>query len=159
MKVLIAIVSVLFLETGWLLASGTLVETWTEQGFPKKVSIAWTSPATNASAPTPGVVSVNSNTTKCLRGEILRAVFTSTASAMPSNNYDVYLYDEQGIDVLAGLGVDVQTNVNRSVFPGVMRNAGGSGSNAVPFVVNETLQLVVTNCQPSKSGTVIIYLK
>lgn len=131
---------------GLALAEGTITETSTLLGSPNKYTLAWT-------ASTNGIVS--ESTSSYIRGKISRVVFGGGTTA---NTIYVSLTDTAGVDVLAGQGVALVSNVVVSVVPG-LKNTDGVQSNTVPFVVNDLLTLSVTNAGSLKTGNVILYVE
>jgi hypothetical protein len=131
---------------GLVLAEGTVVETKTMFSSPAKYELAWT-------ASTNGIVS--QTTTFYVRGELARVVF---GGGTTPNTIYVTLKDTAGVDVLAGQGIALVSNVVVSVVPGLM-STDGVQSNTVPFVVNDLLTLSVTNAGSLKTGNVILYVK
>ena len=86
-----------------------------------------------------------------INGTILRVV-TNPGAAAPTDGYDVTLTDEDGIDVLAGLGADRDTANSENIVPLDV-------TSGLPFVVAGALTLSVTNAGSQKNGTVSIYFR
>lgn len=90
------------------------------------------------------------STTYTYTGVLERAVFVPDAAAtQPTNLYDVAVNDEDGHDVLCGLGADLSNAAYVSKTP----------ANGLGAVVNDTLSLSVTNAGNAKGGIVILYLR
>ena len=117
----------------------TVTKSATRDGVPTElIKLDWTS---NASGDVSG-------TTFGAAGVISRAVFVpGTAGDAPTDNYDVTLLDEQGVDILSGGGANRDTANTELVTPtwGAAAIAG-------------TLQLVVANAGNANTGTIYITL-
>lgn len=107
--------------------------TYTE-GKIRKISVAWTS-ASNGSVSQ--AVPVD--------GAIVRVV-TNPGATAPSDNWDLTLVDEDGVDVLAGEGANRDTSNSEQIYP-----------TDTPFV-NGTVTVTVANAGDSKVGTVVLYI-
>jgi hypothetical protein len=90
-------------------------------------------------------------------GEILRVVFDPGGVA-PTDDYDLVLNDEHGIDVLAGQGANHDTANSEHVCPGVPLKDGTTVS-VRPVAVAGLLTLVITNAGSGKAGSVILYVR
>jgi hypothetical protein len=69
----------------------------------------------------------------------------------PTNLYDVTLLDDDGTDLLAGLGANL-SNVTASAVAPML----GASTN-VPVVVVGSANLVVANAGAAKQGTIVLY--
>lgn len=105
----------------------------------RKVTLAWTCDAS-------GVVSAAGNTDR-INGLIHRVVFDPDGTDAPTDNYDVVLNDENGVDVLANAGADRDTANTEQVIP------------SQPIAVDGALTLGVTNAGNAKKGKVILYVR
>jgi hypothetical protein len=112
-----------------------------------RYTLAWTSH-------TDGTVALPTPT---INGTILRVTFNPGATA-PTDNYDVTLTDEDGIDVLGGQGANRDTANSESVCPG-LAFTDGTTTSVVPIAVAGTLTLNVSNAGDSKQGTVVLYVR
>lgn len=113
-------------------------------GVIKKISWAWT-------ADTDGKVAkatANATTAAVLNGEIVRLVTVPDATSAPSDNYDVYIYDEDGLDVLLGAGKDRDTATAEQV----------AAAN-LSVVANDRLTLYVEGAGSGGKGTVHLYIR
>lgn len=120
--------------------AGTVTVTEERYGSLKKVSFAWTSD---------GSGNADGATTNAYNGAIERLVTVpATAGSAPSDNYDVTVVDEDGVDVLMGAGVDRDTATAEQVL-----------ASALGCVANDVLTLHVTNAGNAKSGVVHVYLR
>ncbi len=116
--------------------------TITEQlhSSPKKLTFAWTSDGAGAAS---------GQTTKPVSGKVEQLVTVPAGGGVqPTNLYDVALVDEDGVDVLAGAGVD-RSNVNTQQVL----------SASLGIVADDKLTLNVSNAGAAKSGTVHVYLR
>jgi hypothetical protein len=95
--------------------------------------------------------------TATINGTILR-VTTNPGSTAPTDNYDVTLLDEDGIDVLAGEGTDRDTTNSETFCPGVAFT-DGTTTSVVPVVVAGVLTLTIANAGSGKEGTVVLYVR
>lgn len=89
--------------------------------------------------------------TEAVNGTILRVVFNPLADA-PTDNYDVTLTDEDGVDVLAGLGADRDTANTECVFP-------VDTTSGLPFSVAGVLSLTIAAAGDSNDGEIILYVR
>ncbi len=116
----------------------TVTETWYESGIVKKLSMSC-------------VCSTNGTATisKGIDGFIHRLV-TNPASPAPSDNYDITIIDDSGLDVLQTLGM------NRDTADTEERNIVYSGtSNHVPISYADTLTLTIAGNSQAAALTVI----
>lgn len=90
-------------------------------------------------------------TTQAVRGVIHR-VTTNPGSTAPTDNWDITVSDENGIDVLASLGANRDTTNSETVFP-------VDTTSGFPFAVSEPLAVAVTNAGDSKTFSLTIYFR
>jgi arginase family enzyme len=126
--------------------AGTVVETKSPRATPqgKRIdvrTIAWTS---DASGDATAALSQ-------LYGFILKLVTVPSATAAPTDNYDISLVDENGIDALGGAGADRDTANKEQVAPVL------SGGQTPVFLCGDHT-FTVANAGNAKSGTVILYI-
>lgn len=131
---------------GLVLAEGTATYEKTVIGTPSKHTLAWT-------ASTNGIVNLTNSA--YTRGEIVRVTSLSSPTGAL---YSITLKDAQGVDVLAGQGSGMASNVLTSVVPGI-KITDGMTTSTIPIQVNDQLALSVTGVGSNKTGTVIIYVK
>jgi hypothetical protein len=99
----------LFLGSLGYLYAQSAVESREESTSPiRKMIVTWTS-ATDGSV---------SHTITGVNGEIYR-VTTDPSATAPTDNYDITLTDEDGVDVLVGLGANRDTATTESISPGI----------------------------------------
>lgn len=100
-----------------------------------------------------------SNTIKMV-GRLVKAV-TNPGSAAPTDNYDVTLTDEDGIDVLAGCDDDLadrDTTTTEEVYFLVKDHAAGTPlAQSVAPVVCGDITVAVANAGDTKNGTISLY--
>jgi hypothetical protein len=114
-----------------------------------KHRVSWTSDGSgDASEVSPQSVS----------GQIERVVFVPSATAAPTNLYDIVLTDEHGLDVLGGQGANLSNSASSHVCPGTPLK-DGTTTSVRPMVVDGALTLTVSNAGASKAGEVILYVR
>lgn len=114
-----------------------------------KHTFAWTSAADGTATVASGLA---------VSGQVQRVVFIPSATAAPTDLYDVTLTDADSMDILAGQGANLSTSTSSSVCPGIPFDDGTTTSVA-PCVVDSILTLNVTNAGDSKAGSVIVYVR
>jgi uncharacterized protein len=113
-------------------------------GVIKKITWAWT-------AHTDGKVATatdNAATTKAYNGEVVRLVTVPDGVAAPSDNYDVYIYDGDDVDVLVAAGENRDEANTEQVL-----------SSSLGVVANDTLTLYVEGAGSGGKGTVHLYIR
>lgn len=116
----------------------------------QRVTLDWLSDAAGA---------VNGTDTTHLAGELLKVVFIPDGGATaPTALYDITLEDENGLDILAGQGANLSETTASAICPGVALK-DGTTTSVVPVVIDDLLELKVTNAGDSKGGTVVLYLR
>lgn len=85
-----------------------------------------------------------------LYGFLVKLVTTPSATQAPTDNYDVTLIDENGLDALAGSALDRDATATEQVYP-VATNA------ATPVFLCGTHTFTVANAGNAKAGTAVIY--
>lgn len=122
--------------------SGTLTM-WNK--YKERATVAWTSTAGGAFT----------GTITGLQGEIQAVAFKpDIGSTSPTNNYDVTIEDEDGIDLLEARGANLSDTTATRKFVGI------SASNIIaraPLAGN--LVIKVTNAGASNGGTIRLYFK
>lgn len=128
--------------------AGTNTITYQEHRTVKKITMDWLSNASGA---------VSGTATKARSGQILRVVFQpDSGGTQPTDQYDVTLLDDDGMDVLAGVGANLSNAANSQVVPVV---TDGNNGNMAPVAFDGTLELQVANAGNAKGGIVIIYYR
>jgi hypothetical protein len=108
----------------------------------KKLKIAWTSDAS-------GVVSGTASTYRYDGELVYYAAVPGTGDDQPTDNYDVTLLDDSSLDVLNGLG----TNMNQAATTYKDRFDG------LGAVANSTLTLGVSAAGGANKGTVYVMIR
>jgi hypothetical protein len=101
---------------------------------------------------------VSGNASPSIRGEIVKIVTDPDAAAVPSDNYNILLNDEHGLDVAQGLlGTRDEANAE-VVYPGILFTDGSN--TAIKHVgVCGALTPVISSAGASKKGTIYVYYK
>jgi hypothetical protein len=110
----------------------------------KKLSTSWTSDGSGAST-----------TTLSFAGRILRVV-TDPGATAPTDDYDVTLVDEYGLDLLMGRGVNRDTTNSEHFCPG-FTTTDGTNTTVIPVTHYGTATLTIANPGSAKVGVVVIY--
>ena len=129
---------------GFIHGAGTITYTDSNLGSWTKMTATWSTNASTAST--------------WRNGEIRRITIYPGTSA---DNYDMVITDSSGVDVLAGLGANLTTNITVTVCPGIqVRDSGGAATNMIPFVFDGPLTVTVSgvgSAELTTSGYVDIY--
>ncbi len=89
-------------------------------------------------------------TTKAYNGCLERVVFIPDGGeTQPDDAYDVEIQDEDGYDVLCGLGA----NLSNAAY------VSKSHADGLGAVANDKLTVVVSGANNAKGGVVIVYLR
>lgn len=116
------------------------------------LTVAWTSDASgNATGTTPVLI-----------GRLVKAITVPSVSAAPTDNYDIAMTDEQGVDVLAGVQSTLanrDTANTEQVYFLVLDAALTPLAQSVHPLVANALTISVTNAGNAKSGTIYLYLE
>jgi hypothetical protein len=123
-----------------------------EVGGIARVIAAWTSDGSGDASGTTGVR---------VCGRLVKAV-TDPGSAAPTDNYDVTITDDEGVNVLTacqtGLGNRDAATSEETYFL-VLDAAGTPLAQSVHPVVCSTLTFAVANAGASKTGQIILYVQ
>lgn len=119
--------------------------------FVKKVAFTCTSDAS-------GYVDITT-TDFIMDGEILRVTFDpNDGTTSPSANYDVYVYDTDGYDVLLGFGVNRSASATEHICPLLFTDASPSSDlGGRPMVLCGTIRLYAENVGASNGFKVYIF--
>jgi hypothetical protein len=128
-----------------------------KHGGIKKVLIDWTSDDSTGAV---------SGTTRKIVGTLVKGV-TDPGSTAPTDNYDINITDEEGLDVLlpcrtaGNLGdlMNRDTSNTEQVHFLVLTNDASPLGTSVHPVVCDKLTVAVTNAGNSKTGQLILYYK
>jgi hypothetical protein len=105
----------------------------------RKITWTWTSSAGGAA---------DLQTANAYTGALVRLVTIPSAGSAPTALYDITLLDEDGVDVLAGAGIDRSATLTEQV-----------AATSLGCVANDKLYLHITNAGNAKAGTVIVFLR
>jgi len=122
---------------------GTVVVTEENISTVRKIKFDWESEDGEANAG-----KATKTTEKTYSGEILRLVTIPDSVAVPSNQYNVAVNDEDDTDVLMGAGAD-RSDVNTEQVL----------ASSLGCVANDKLSLSISNAGNAKKGTVIVYVR
>lgn len=118
-----------------------------QSGGVEKITIAWTA---NGSGAYSQVVN--------FAGFIMSAVTDPGAAPnAPTDNYDMTLNDENGIDLLGGLGANRDTATTEEIFPGAVMT-DGTLQSLIPRARNGDATLAITNAGAAKRGILNLYI-
>jgi hypothetical protein len=118
-------------------AAGTVTVVENQATHIKRIKWTWVSTAGGAA---------DLVTTLSYTGQIV-ALVTDPGTAAPTDNWDLTITDQDGVDVLNALGANRDTANTEQVVTGM------------GVVVGQSLTLNVTNAGDSKEGVVYLYLK
>lgn len=135
------IIGLILLATAIAWAADTGTVTLTEETFShvKKIKCVW---LTNTSG------QAEKTTTETYAGQVLYLVTVPDGTDAPTDNYDVYVKDEDGVDVLQAGGWDRDT-----------ANTEYVKDTSLGYVANDKLTLTVASGGNAKKGTVYLYIK
>ncbi|KKM07693.1 hypothetical protein LCGC14_1731380 [marine sediment metagenome] len=121
--------------------AGTVTLTEEVFGSIKKLTFAWVSSAGGLA---------DKASAKVYNGEILRAVqIPDGGGTQPTNLYDVTVEDDDGADVLLGLGADLVNTANTDKV----------AKDGLGVVANAVLTCKVTNAGNAKGGKTVLYIR
>ena len=123
------------------MAAGTVTITEETYGTIKKIKFAWTS----GDGAEDGTAS--GQTTEVYSGKIL-GLATDPGSPAPTDDYDITVTDEDGIDVLMGGGADRDTANTEYVL-----------SASLGAVANDKLTINVAAAGTNKKGIAYLYIR
>lgn len=136
------------------MAGSAMTFTYDKLGPIKKIIVDWTSDDTTGAV---------SGTTAKVTGELIKGV-TDPGSAAPTDDYDIVLTDEEGVDVL-GQCIAASQLINRDTanseqnyFFVLNKDASPLSMAAFP-VVADKLTVSITNAGNSKTGQLILYVR
>ncbi len=120
----------------------------------RKILVAWTSDDTTGAV---------TGTTRKIVGSLIKGVTDPSATA-PTDNYDIVITDEEGVDVLAACPVagrlaDRDTANSEQAYFFVLNADTAPLSMAVHPVVCDALTIAVTNAGNSKTGQLVLYYR
>lgn len=121
---------------------GTITLTEETFGTVKKITCAWTSENGGDNAG-----KAQKTTTYAYSGEVIRLV-TDPGSTAPTDDYDVYVYDEDSMDILMAAGKDRDTTTTEQVL-----------ASSLGCVANDKLTFSIENAGNAKVGTIYLYIR
>ena len=120
--------------------AGTVIITEKRTGTVKRITWAWT---------TDGAGAADGQTTHVYDGKIEALVTVPAGGAnAPTDQYDITITDQDGVDVLAGAGANLAAAATQHI----------SATN-LSAVANEKLTLNVSAAGAVKKGTVYLYIR
>lgn len=120
------------------------------RGNIRKVIADWTSDGSGDAA----------GTTRKIVGTLIKAVTDPTDS--PTDNYDITITDEEGVDVLAACQSTLanrDTTNSEQVYFLVLDAAGTPLAQSIHPVVCDKLTVTIANAGNAKSGQLILYYR
>lgn len=127
--------------------AGTVTITYQEHRSIKQVIWNWTSSAGGAA---------DSVDSKVVSGVILQITTNPDDVAAPTDNYDIVINDEDGVDVAQGLLANRDTLNSESVVP-LKETTIGANTYSAPVFVDSKLTLQVSAAGATKQGRVTLY--
>ena len=124
--------------------AATVTKTEETIGVIKKILWAWTAHTDGKVA----AATANAATSNAFNGEIVRLVTIPDGTTAPSDDYDVFVYDEDGADVLMGAGANRDEANTEQVL-----------ASSLGVVANDKLNLYVEGAGSGGKGTVILYVR
>lgn len=139
------------------MAGSSMTFTYDETDAIRKILVDWTSDDTTGAV---------SGTTKKIVGTLIKGV-TDPGATAPTDNYDINITDEEGLDVLlpcrtaGNLGdlMNRDTANSEQVYFAVLSNDASPLATSIQPVVCDKLTVAVTNAGNSKLGQLILYYR
>ena len=129
--------------------AGTVTISYQQHRTVEKFTLDWLSDASG---------NVNGTHTTLLCGALLRVVFIpDSGGTQPTDLYDATLEDDNGLDILAGQGANLSNATTTHIRPGLPMKDGTTTSTAA-IVLDDTLELKISNAGNAKGGNVILYI-
>jgi len=126
------------------MAVGSVTETFYDDFNMKMVTLAWTSDAAGDVS-----VALSTEAMKLILGRDIQAVVTIPGAGddAPTDNYDVYLYDSNSMDILGNAAMNRSTSATQIITPYV-----GAAYGYSP--VYDNLTLIIDVAGNANKGTV-----
>lgn len=124
----------------------TITESNNAQSGLQKIKWVWTTDSANGAIVASSTAGEANSTTGYYTGYVVRFVTDPTTDA-PTDDYDVTIIDDDGVDVLLGYGANRDTSTTEQVAEG-----------SLGWIYNSKLSLVIANAGNSKSGIVYLYV-
>lgn len=135
------------------MAGSAMTFAYDDEGPVRRVVVDWTSDDGTGAV---------SGTTRKIVGALVRGVTDPSGTAAPTDDYDVTITDENGVDVLAGcqktLANRDTANTEEAYFFLLNADASAVAEAAFP-VVCDKLTVAVTNAGNSKQGRIVVYYR
>ncbi len=130
--------------------AGSLTVTGPSPGPVRTYTLAWVAD---------GSGNVSGTDTEAINGCLVGVVFIpGTSTTEPDDNYDVVLNDSDGIDVLGGVGANLDEATATRHMPAVSMTDGTTTTVGTVFVDGK-LSLVVSGAGDSNVGTVKLFVR
>lgn len=126
--------------------AGTVTINETQFGSVKRITIDWTTDGSGAASETVHIA-----------GTILRVV-TDPGSTAPTDDWDLTLTDEFGLDLLANRGANRDTATTEHFCPGVAFT-DGTTTSVMPVAHYGPCSFAVANGGASKVGKTVLFIK
>jgi hypothetical protein len=149
-KTMMALSAIILLVAVNVWAAGTITQS-IDTNFVEKsrvqmvVTFTATADASDGSFPS---TATSTDITNKIKGYYLYKLITNPGSTAPTDNYDIVLNDEDGIDLLGGNGANRDTTNSEATYPVI-----GSQPFAQPIL--GPITLVITNNSVNSAGIVI----
>ena len=129
--------------------AASVTVTYRKHGSTRIAVIDWVSASDGSATGTVG-----------LDGQILKFV-TNPGSPAPTDNYDITLVDEDGIDVAEGLLANRDTSNSEEVYPFKEVTLAGTGTDraALPLYHGGPVTFTLANAGDTKAGQLKVYLR
>jgi len=135
------------------MAGSSMTFTYEDEGAIRKIIADWVSDDSAGTA---------SGTTKKIIGSLIKGV-TDPGSTAPTDDYDITISDEEGVNVLAACQSNLTNrdtaNSEQAYFLVLDAAAGTPLAQSVHPVVCDKLTIAVANAGNSKTGQLIIYYR
>lgn len=138
MRILGALLVALLLASS--VSAQTVTVTEETSGTVRKITWEWISDASGDAAGT---------TTAAFSGEVLALVTDPDGASAPTDNYDITITDEEGVDVLVAAGANRDTANTEQVVD----------QSLLGVVANDRLTLTVANAGDSNAGVVYLFIR
>jgi len=134
------------------MAGSSMTFAYDKIGTIRKIIIDWTSDSATGAV---------SGTTKKITGTLLKGI-TDPGATAPTDNYDIVVTDEEGVNVLGNCVDDLanrDTSNTEEVYFLVSNLAATDPAGNTHPVVCDKLTFTITNAGNSKTGQIVIYYR
>jgi hypothetical protein len=121
-------------------------------GYVKRVIVDWVSDASGDAA----------GTSAKIEGTLIKAVTVPSSTAAPTDNYDIVITDDNGVNVLANCIDDLMnrhTTNTQEIYCLVSSLAATDPGGAVHPVVSNPLTITIDEAGNAKAGKLILYYR